>query len=106
MAPARVHRAEPLAYDDLVLDRPLDVQDRADERTITCPVLVHWGAGEHAMSDGMLPVWRRWARIVRGNPLPGGHFIPEEAADELTAPLRAFLSRPRQLGVERAADWP
>ena len=34
------------------------------------------------------------ARIVRGESLPGGHFIPDEAADELTASLRAFLARP------------
>jgi haloacetate dehalogenase len=73
------------------LDRPLDAHDRADGRKISCPVLLHWGAGEDAMSDGPLPVWRRWARDVRGEPLPGGHFVPEEAADELTASLRAFL---------------
>jgi haloacetate dehalogenase len=73
------------------LDRSLDAEDRAAGRTIACPVLVHWGAGEDAMSDGPLPVWRRWARGVRGGPLPGGHFVPEEAAAELVASLRAFL---------------
>jgi haloacetate dehalogenase len=74
------------------LDRVLDAQDRADGRTITCPVLVHWGADEDATADGPLPIWRRWARNVRGGPVPGGHFVPEEAATELTASLRAFLA--------------
>jgi haloacetate dehalogenase len=73
------------------LDRPLDAEDRAAGRTIACPVLVHWGAGEDAMSDGPLPVWRRWARDVDGGPLPGGHFVPEEAAAELAGSLRGFL---------------
>src|SRR3954454_6452407 len=31
------------------LDRALDRQDRADGRTIDCPLLVHWGASENAM---------------------------------------------------------
>ncbi len=44
------------------------------------------------MSDGPLRVWRRWAEDVEGGPLPGGHFIPEEAADALVASLRRFLA--------------
>jgi haloacetate dehalogenase len=74
------------------LDRPLDATDRASGRTIACPVLAHWGAGEDAMADGPLSVWRRWAHSVSGGPLPGGHFLPEEAADEVTASLRGFLA--------------
>jgi haloacetate dehalogenase len=73
------------------LDRPLDAEDRAAGHTISCPLLVHWGATEAAVADGPLPVWRRWAADVRGAPLPGGHFVPEEAADELVASLRGFL---------------
>jgi haloacetate dehalogenase len=73
------------------LDRPLDAADREAGRRIGCPVLVHWGDEEGAMSDGPLPVWRRWADDVRGGPLASGHFLPEEAPAELTASLRAFL---------------
>jgi haloacetate dehalogenase len=69
------------------LDRPLDAADRADGRTIGCPVLVHWAASE----DSMLPIWERWASDVRGEALHGGHFIPEEAGDALVASLRTFL---------------
>ena len=74
------------------IDRPLDAEDRRAGRTIRCPVLVHWGAEESAMSDGPLVVWRRWADAVEGGPLTSGHFIPEEAADDLAASLRGFLS--------------
>jgi haloacetate dehalogenase len=74
------------------LDRPLDAEDRAAGRRIACPVLVHWGAAEDAMSDGPLAVWRAWADDVQGGPLASGHFVPEEAAGALVASLRAFLA--------------
>jgi len=43
------------------------------------------------MSDAPLQVWRRWADSVEGGPLPSGHFIPEEAPEELAASLQSFL---------------
>jgi haloacetate dehalogenase len=73
------------------IDRPMDAGDRDRGEKIRCPVLVHWGAEEGAMSDGPLAVWRRWADDVRGGPLLSGHFIPEEASDELAASLLRFL---------------
>ncbi len=72
------------------LDRQEDAEDREAGRRISCPVLVHWGSEEGAMSDS-LEVWRRWADHVEGGPLPSGHFIPEEAPRELTASLGSFL---------------
>jgi haloacetate dehalogenase len=72
------------------IDRQMDAADRDEGRRIQCPVLVHWGSEEGAMSDS-LNVWRRWADRVEGGPLPSGHFIPEEAPDELLASLRSFL---------------
>jgi haloacetate dehalogenase len=74
------------------IDRPMDADDRDRGNKIRCPVLVHWGAEEGAMSDGPLPIWRRWAESVEGSPLPSGHFIPEEAPKELAASLERFLS--------------
>jgi haloacetate dehalogenase len=73
------------------LDRRIDAEDRAAGRKIACPLLVHWGGDEGAMSDGPLGVWQRWADEVEGGPVRGGHFIPEEAANELTASLTRFL---------------
>ena len=77
------------------IDRPMDADDRARGLRIRCPVLVHWGASEGALSDGPLPVWRRWADDVHGGPLPSGHFIPEEAPAELLSSLSTFLRSPR-----------
>ena len=74
------------------IDRQHDAEDREAGRRIGCPVLVHWGAEEEAMADGPLDVWRAWADDVQGGPVPSGHFIPEEAPEEITASLRAFLA--------------
>ena len=73
------------------LDRPLDAADR--EPGTGSPVRCSCtGAREGSMSDGPLPVWRRWADDVDGGPLPSGHFVPEEAAEALGASLREFLT--------------
>jgi haloacetate dehalogenase len=40
----------------------------------------------------VLASWRARAADVRGKPLPGGHWLPEQLPDELTAELLAFLS--------------
>jgi haloacetate dehalogenase len=73
------------------IDRRMDAEDRRAGRRIACPVLAHWGSEEGRMSDS-LEVWRRWADSVEGNALPSGHFIPEEAPQELLASLRSFLA--------------
>jgi len=75
------------------IDRRMDAEDREAGRQIRCPVLVHWGAEEGSTSDGPLAVWQRWAKDVRGAPLPSGHFLPEEVPEELVASLRSFLSQ-------------
>jgi haloacetate dehalogenase len=72
------------------IDWQTDAKDREAGRRVRCPVLVHWGSEERAMTDS-LEVWRRWADSVEGGPLPSGHFIPEEAPDQLLASLRGFL---------------
>jgi haloacetate dehalogenase len=74
------------------IDRVMDAEDRDAGRRIRCPVLVQWGAQEDAMADGPLRVWRRWAGDVHGGPVPSGHFLPEEAPDEVLAALRPFLA--------------
>jgi haloacetate dehalogenase len=78
------------------IDRAMDAADRERGRKIECPVLVHWGDQEGWEPDGPLVTWRRWADTVDGNALPSGHFIPEEAADELAASLRDFLEGARE----------
>ncbi|MGW3784392.1 alpha/beta fold hydrolase [Micromonospora chokoriensis] len=71
-------------------------QDEADrgKRKIGCPVLFLWSQrGQVAkLYDDPLAIWREWADDVRGEPVPVGHFIPEEAPDETTRQLLDFLS--------------
>lgn len=69
------------------IDCELDAADRDAGRRITCPMLAVWG-GENR---DLLPVWSRWATDVRGLGLPCGHFIAEEAPDELLAAMLPFL---------------
>jgi haloacetate dehalogenase len=67
-----------------------------DERDLAlrvrCPVLAIWGeqGKMHALFD-VLATWREKAQDVRGRALPCGHFIPEEAPEELITELRQFL---------------
>jgi haloacetate dehalogenase len=72
------------------LDRVHDAADRDAGRRIECPVLVLTGAEETQLADAG-EAWRQWATDVRATTLPGGHFIPEEAPDELARVLEEFL---------------
>jgi haloacetate dehalogenase len=73
---------------DLVHER----EDLATGRKIRCPLLALWG-GDGAVEKCFEPLdeWRKLAADVRGHPLPCGHYIPEEAPEELLAELLAFL---------------
>ncbi|HUK60227.1 MAG TPA: alpha/beta hydrolase [Stellaceae bacterium] len=79
------------------LDCDYDRADREAGRRILCPLLVLWGAkrrvAAQAAALGPLDTWRRWAAIVEGGPLACGHFLPEEAPDEVAAALLGFMSR-------------
>ena len=65
-----------------------DAADRKAGRRIACPLLVLWGESRL----DMLPVWRRWAEDVRGEALPCGHFLPEEAPEAVLRQLLPFLA--------------
>jgi len=72
----------------------VDIAD--DERDLgkklACPVLVIWGeyGKMHTLFD-VLATWKEKAANVRGHPVKCGHFIPEEAPDELLHDLVPFL---------------
>ena len=72
--------------------RDFEDDERDLARRLDCPVLALWGeqGKMHAIFD-VLATWREKARHVEGHALPCGHFIPEEAPDELLAALRPFL---------------
>jgi haloacetate dehalogenase len=72
------------------LDRAHDADDRAAGRRIAAPTLVVTGADETQLADAG-DVWRGWAEDVTATTVPGGHFVPEEAPEELLAVLMPFL---------------
>jgi len=69
-----------------------DDETFAAGQKVGCPVLVLWGA-QSFVGRGYEPlsVWRQYATDVRGQPLPTGHFLPEEAPALVIAALRDFL---------------
>ena len=74
-------------------DRELDELDFASQRKIACPVLALW-SGQDELEEwfNVLDVWRRWADDVRGKPIDAGHFLAEEAPDDVAEELLAFFS--------------
>ena len=68
------------------------VHDRADERRISCPLLVLWGARGFVGRNYDVPaLWREKAGRVSGAALDCGHFLPEEAPSEVAQRLRQFI---------------
>jgi haloacetate dehalogenase len=73
-------------------DRRDEADDRAAGRRIVAPLLVVVGDDETQLSDAPT-VWTRWAEDITAARVPGGHFTPEEAPDELRTALLDFLAR-------------
>ena len=77
------------------VDDELDEADRAAGRRIECPVLALWSSREELPRwFDVLAVWHGWADDVRGRGIDAGHFLAEEAPDEVAAELIAFLADP------------
>jgi len=75
------------------IDLEHDRADRAAGRMLPMPLLVLWGAqGVVQQCFKPLDEWRRVARDVRGQTLPCGHYIAEEAPDALLAQALPFLA--------------
>jgi haloacetate dehalogenase len=74
----------------------VDVEDDAGDRgrrRIDCPVLALWAERQPgAIPWDPVAVWREWAGDVRGQAVPGGHFMAEEAPAETLAALEPFLA--------------
>jgi haloacetate dehalogenase len=74
------------------IDLVHDDETFAARQKVEIPVLVLWGT-QSFVGRGYEPlsVWQQYATDVRGDALPVGHFLPEEAPDLVTAALRAFF---------------
>jgi haloacetate dehalogenase len=67
--------------------------DRADlDQKLTMPLLVLWG-DENALNKGVdiVGIWKERADDVRGNGVPSGHWLPEEAPDQLVEEAGTFI---------------
>ncbi|HYH11641.1 MAG TPA: alpha/beta hydrolase, partial [Thermomicrobiales bacterium] len=72
-------------------DRQHDEEDRG-VRTIAAPTLLLWGAEYSLATTDPIAAWREWTDDLRGYVVPGGHFLAEEAPDEVVRHLRTFLT--------------
>ncbi|WP_342655046.1 alpha/beta hydrolase [Pseudomonas sp. F3-2] len=80
------------------IDLEHDRADVAAGNHLQLPLLVLWGAeGTVGKCFEPLNEWRKVATDVRGQALPGGHYLAEEIPDELLANVLPFL-----LGHQRA----
>ncbi len=74
------------------IDFALDEADRGNRR-IACPVLALWGRrGQLEAWYDVLAIWRDWASDVRGRALDCGHYLAEEAPEEVAAELADFFA--------------
>jgi haloacetate dehalogenase len=89
--PAMIHAA----CEDYRASATLDMaEDEADlgQKRMHCPMLALWGRdGAVGRCFDVLSSWRDWADDVSGEALPSGHYIPEEAPDELLGRLLPHL---------------
>lgn len=74
------------------IDVEHDEADQAAGRKIAAALHVIWGGrGIAEKAQSPLPVWKRWAEDVSGEPLDSGHFPPEEQPEATTRALMAFF---------------
>lgn len=74
------------------IDLEHDRADRDAGRRLGMPLMVLWGRdGVIQRCFDALAEWRRVADDVRGEALPCGHYVPEEAPDALLATVLPFL---------------
>lgn len=84
-------------FDDYRAAFPTDAEhddgDARDGKRVACPMLVLWGADGLVGTLPVLEIWRQYATSVRGMPIDHcGHFLPEEAPEQVAAAICDFLS--------------
>ncbi|PWY98362.1 alpha/beta-hydrolase [Testicularia cyperi] len=77
------------------VDLTLDQLDRDADTKIQCPLRVFWGKQGviHALYDGGLELWQNCAhQTVQGHALDTGHYIPEEAPEQVLVEINSFFT--------------
>lgn len=66
-------------------DFEMDTADK--DKKVECPLLVLWGTRSHTgrVYGDVLGVWKNYALDVVGGPIECGHYVNEEAPDEIFA---------------------
>ena len=95
--PARVHGICEEYRAAATIDVDHDRADKQASRRIECPMLHLWAEGGpldtfYTGEGGPLGIWRQWAPRAHGQAMKGGHFFPEENAEETATLLKRFLS--------------
>lgn len=72
--------------------RDFEDDERDLGKRVRCPLLALWGefGKMHTLFD-VLACWKEKAESASGRAIACGHFIPEEAPEELLGELRAFV---------------
>jgi haloacetate dehalogenase len=80
-------------------DVALDEADRG-RRRVACPVLALWSNRPGELDDhfDVLAIWRGWADDIAGRAIDAGHYLAEEAPDEVYEELTAFFLSRRRAG--------
>ncbi|MDK8463602.1 alpha/beta hydrolase [Marinobacter sp. SS13-12] len=74
------------------IDLEHDRHDRDRNRKIECPLLVLWGSrGFVHRTYDVMAVWQRYADKVEGRLLGCGHFLPEEAPEDVLRELQRWF---------------
>ncbi|AKS31438.1 alpha/beta fold hydrolase [Mycolicibacterium goodii] len=76
-------------------DLALDDSDHARGVRLHCPLLLLWGAEGGLAGADVLGIWREHhadPAAVSGTPVPGGHYLPEEAPQAVLDSLDHFLA--------------
>jgi haloacetate dehalogenase len=79
------------------IDIEHDKYDLSNNHRIQCSLLVLWAANGpldnwYLSNGGPLSIWKQWASDVRGQPIKGGHFFPEESPQLVAECFSSFFS--------------
>ncbi len=81
----------------LSIDREHEQADWEAGVRLACPTLVLWSEYDDLarLHGDPRRIWSRWSEDVSGHSIASGHHMAEEASDELSAALAAFLDQER-----------
>lgn len=92
LQPERIHTGCEDYRAGATCDNAHDEADHKAGNKIVCPALALWGEGrKKGFVSNSLDIWREWCVDVRGEPISGGHFLPEENPDDTLKAVLPFL---------------